>query len=324
MALTGYHHLNYEDRCQIYALEKNNITQNAIARQLFVHPSTISRELKRNKGKRGYRYKQAETFALNRRERANSEQSKMKDKTLKIILEKLCLYQWSPEQISGWMKKNMEVSISHESIYKHIWKNKKWGGLLYKHLRHNGKKYNKRSGKNAGRGLIPDRVDIDERPALVEKKLRIGDWELDTVMGKNHIGALVSMVDRASKYTKLVLVKNKKTEVVTDAIQKALMPLKDIVHTLTADNGKEFAMHKKIASSLDAKVYFAHPYSSWERGLNEHTNGLIRQYFPKKTCFDIITAREVQRVEDLLNSRPRKILNFKTPLETLMKARFHL
>ena len=156
----------------------------------------------------------------------------------------------------------MKISVIHEWIYKHVWQNKRRGGRLYKHLRHHGKKYNKRKGKNVGRGLIPNRVDIDKRPKIVEEKSRIGDWEVDTIIGKDHVGAIVSMVDRASKYTKLVLVESKKSDLVTNAIQRALQPLNDAVLTLTADNGKEFAMHKKMASSLEACVYFAKPYHS--------------------------------------------------------------
>jgi IS30 family transposase len=324
MVSLKYHHLTYEDRCQIYALMKSGISQSEIAKQLGVNRSTIARELRRNKGKNecDYDYEQAEKQAVERRKKASSLPIKMKSKTLEIVKQKLCDEQWSPEQISGWMKINFKVSVSHEKIYQYVWEDKKRGGTLYKHLRHHGKKYNKRKGKNAGRGLIPNRVDIDQRPSIVEEKLRIGDWEIDTIIGKNHIGAIVSMVDRSSKYTKLVLVNNKNAETVTNAIQKALAPLSDVVHTLTADNGKEFAMHEKISAALEAKVYFAKPYHSWERGLNEHTNGLVRQYVPKKTRFDILSSEQVQQVEDLLNTRPRKALKFRTPLEAFKRARF--
>ena len=324
MATIKYHHLTYEDRCQIYALKKQGLRNSIIARHLSVHRSTIGNELNRNKGSSRYRYEQAHSLSLNRRKKASKAPRKMTATMIAIIEEKLCDSQWSPEQISGWMKTNMKNSVSHEKIYNHIWSDKKQGGNLYTHLRHSGKKYNKRKGKNAGRGLIPNRIDIADRPAIVEEKSRIGDWEIDTVIGKNHKGALVSMVDRVSKYTKIVLVKNKKADIVKNAIQKALHLLSDVVHTLTADNGKEFAMHEAIAFDLDAKVYFAKPYCSWQRGLNEHTNGLIRQYFPKKTRFDILSDQDVQKVENLLNSRPRKILKFLTPLEAFNRARFNL
>ena len=145
----------------------------------------------------------------------------MNAKMIAVVKEKLSICQWSPEQIAGWLKKNMKSSVTCETIYQFIWKDKTNGGMLFKHLRHNGKSYNKRSGKNAGRGLIPNRIDIDKRPAIVEEKSRIGDWEIDTIIGKNHIGALVSMGDRTSKYTKLALVKNKKAEAIAMALQKA-------------------------------------------------------------------------------------------------------
>jgi IS30 family transposase len=324
MAIIGYHHLTYEDRCQIYALKKIGTSNSAVAKQLGVNPSTIGRELNRNKGKRGYRYRQAQNFAATRKKKASERPYKMTTEIVSIIEKKLSDFQWSPEQISGWLKLNMKAEISHERIYQHIWLDKRNGGCLYKNLRHHGKKYNKRKGKNAGRGLIPNRIDIEERPKVVDEKLRIGDWEIDTIIGKNHVGVLVSMVDRTSKYTKLSWVENKKACVVTKAIEYTLRPLRSVVHTLTADNGKEFAMHEKISSSLQAKVYFAKPYRSWERGLNEHTNGLIRQYFPKKTCFDKLLPSDVQKVENLLNMRPRKILNFRTPLEVFEKAKIDL
>lgn len=178
-----------------------------------------------------------------------------------------------------------------------------------------GKKYNKRSGVNAGRGCIPGRIDIDQRPDIVEKKVRVGDWELDTIIGKGHKGAIVSMVDRASKLTKLAICKSKEAAPVTDALTRCLKPIANFVLTLTADNGKEFAKHAKVSRKLKADFYFAKPYHPWERGLNEHTNGLVRQYFPKGTSFDTISNEDVARVEHLLNNRPRKILNFRTPIE---------
>jgi len=239
----------------------------------------------------------------------------MDSTVITIINEKLSL-QWSPEQIWGWMREhNKPVVVSHERIYQHIWADKKTGGQLYKDLRHGGKKYNKRSGVNAGRGCIPGRIDIDQRPDIVEKKTRVGDWELDTIIGKGHKGAIVSMVDRASKLTKLAICKSKEAAPVTDALTRYLKPIAHFVLTLTADNGKEFAKHAKVSKKLKADFYFAKPYHSWERGLNEHTNGLVRQYFPKGTSFDTISNKDVARVENLLNNRPRKILNFKTPIE---------
>jgi len=315
----GYHHLTAEERAQIYALKKQGIKQKDIAKNIGKSEACISNELKRNKGDRGYRHQQAQKKATERRNKASKSGIKMSGKTEKLVLS-LIREDWSPEQIAGWMSKEHGLKISHETIYKHIWQDKKSGGTLFKHLRHHGKKYNKRSGKNAGRGCIPDRVDISERPAIVEQKIRIGDFEIDTIIGKNHKGAIVSLVDRASKYTKLILVENKCAHTVSLAIQKAMRQIKHLLKTMTADNGKEFAFHKIFAQALGVDVFFATPYHSWERGLNEHTNGLVRQYFPKQTDFTKLTQAQVEAVEKKLNARPRKVLNFNTPESFFFQA----
>lgn len=309
----GYHHLTCDQRCQIYALRKRGDSTSAIAKQLGLHRSTISRELQRNTGQKGYRYKQAQESAADRRHAASATPKKIDEEVLAIVREKLSL-QWSPEQIAGWMKLQENFkNISYETIYQFIWKDKRNGGALHKQLRHRGKKYNRRSSSKAGRGCITNRVDIKDRPPIVEEKIRIGDFELDTIKGAKQSGSLVSMVDRASKLTKLVKVSGANSEEVTNAIVERLEPIKQLVHTLTADNGKEFASHARISTSLDVSFYFATPYHSWERGLNEHTNGLVRQYFPKGSSFSDITQAEVLAVEDLLNNRPRKVLGFQTP-----------
>lgn len=319
MANKGYSHLTYETRCQIHTLKKSGMASSSIAMEVGVNKSTITREIQRNSGDGGYRFKQAQRLSESRRSNASSAPLKMTADCIELIEDKLDI-QWSPVQISGWMKRNLNYSVSPERIYQHIWQDKKNGGYLYKHLRHGNKKYNKRSGKNAGRGCIPGRIDIDERPKIIDEKQRIGDWELDTIIGKNHHGAIVSMVDRASKFTKLVLVPNKTSDEVTSAIAIALDPLKPFVLTMTADNGKEFAGHQELTQRLDAQVYFAKPYHSWERGLNEHTNGLVRQYFPKGTEFASLNQDDVQKVESLLNERPRKVLDFQTPMEVFRRS----
>ena len=208
----GYHHLTYEERCQIYALMQSGLSQAAIARQLGVHRSTIKRELDRNTGARSYRFKQAQEKASQKRKTASCAPRKMKPDLVKLIEEKLTQEQWSPDQISGWLMKNGAASISHERIYQHVWEDKKNGGTLYVQLRHRGKKYNKRKGKTSGRGLIPNRVDIDQRPAIVAEKSRIGDWEADTIIGAGHKGIIMSHVDRKSKYTKLAKLPDKSAD----------------------------------------------------------------------------------------------------------------
>ena len=156
---------------------------------------------------------------------------------------------------------------------------------------------------------------IAKRPKIVEKKSRIGDWEIDTIVGKNHKGFLVTLVERKSKFTLIKNVVSKHTKVVTKALLEIITPLKNITHTITSDNGKEFAYHKEVSAALDTDFYFANPYHSWERGLNEHTNGLIRQYLPKKSEFLNVSKDEIIMIENRLNHRPRKILNYKTPYE---------
>ena len=311
----SYHHLTYEQRCQIYALKKRGDSSKEIAKEIGVDRSTIYRELARNTGGKGYRYKQAQEKSEGRRYNASSQKKKMTPEMIVLVESKLFV-QWSPEQIYGWLKKEKVLgSVSHERIYQHIWEDKRRGGSLYKHLRHSGKKYNKRSKGKAGRGCIPNRVDIDKRPKIVEQKSRLGDWELDTIIGKNHQGALVSMVERTSKLTKLVKVPRKTAELVKDALIQKLEPIRDYVHTATSDNGMEFSSHETVSEILQADFFFAKPYHSWERGLNEHTNGLIRQYLPKETSFNEVTDSQVEQIENLLNNRPRKVLNFRTPIE---------
>lgn len=212
----------------------------------------------------------------------------------------------------------MNIAISHEWIYQYIWNDKRTGGTLYKHLRCSGKKYNKRRNKSAGRGLIPNRVGIENRPAIVEQKERVGDFEIDTIIGSKHKGAIVSLVDRKTKLTRLGLRSRPTAEEIKDAIVKLLTPIKGHVHTMTADNGKEFAKHMDMSQALEASVYFANPYHAWERGLNENTNGLVRQYFPKICDFTKLTHEQVQHVEYLLNTRPRKSLGYKAPIEVFL------
>lgn len=310
----GYHHLTRDQRCQLYTLKKRGDSAATIACELGVHRSTIYREVNRNSGLRGYRYEQANAKALQRRRMASSKKPKMTDATIFLIKARLRL-QWSPIQISGWLKKKEYAkAVSHKAIYQYVWQEKRQGGVLYKNLRHSGKKYNKRSKGMAGRGCIPNRIDIDKRPAIVEEKSRLGDWELDTIIGTEQSGAIVSMVERRTKLTKLTKVDRKTAQEVEQALLNRLRPIKDFVLTLTSDNGKEFANHQRVGEVLQSGFYFSKPYHSWERGLNEHTNGLVRQYFPKSKRFDEITANDLMKVEILLNNRPRKVLDFETPI----------
>lgn len=307
-----YKQLTYEQRCQIEALKKSGISQQCIATLICVSQSSISRELSRNTGARGYRHQQAHRKSIERRQ-ATAKPHKMTAKLIDEIEDKLFL-KWSPEQISGWLLVDQDIGISHELIYQHVWADKAAGGALYKYLRRRTRKYKTRGSNGKTRsGQIKNRVSIDERPLVVDEKSRVGDWEIDTVIGKNHSGALVTIVERVTLFTVSMRVKSKRAKEVTAATLALLTPFKGLVHTITSDNGKEFAYHEKIAASLECDFYFAHPYSSWERGLNENTNGLLRQYFPKSTDFKEVSAQAVKKSVDQLNSRPRKTLAFKTP-----------
>lgn len=304
-----YTQLTQEQRYQIYALLKMGHSQTEIAITLDVHKSTISREVRRNRGKCGYRPKQAHHIALKRRREAVKK--RITAETWAWIDEKL-RQDWSPEQVSGRLKKNIETVVSHEWIYQHIYKDKRSRGDLHKHLRCQ-KKRRKRAGDYDRRGKIPNQVSIEERPEIVEQRERIGDWEADTIIGAGKQGAIVTLVERRSRFTLLKQVPRRTAAAVEDAILDLLRPYQVGTHTITCDNGKEFANHQTIAQKLQAVVYFAHPYASWERGTNENTNGLIRQYFPKGSDFSSITNDQISFVKERLNARPRKCLDFQAP-----------
>ena len=309
----NYTHLSQEERYQIYALKRAGHGQSEIAGVLNRSPSTISRELRRNGGERGYRPKQAHSLA---RERQASNARQIDEATWRIAQAKL-REDWSPEQISH------HVAISHETVYQRIYADKKAGGTLWRHLRCQ-KQRKKRYGKTDRRGVIPNRQSIELRPLIVEERSRIGDWEADTIIGKNHKQAIVSLVERKSGFTLIRKVEHKTALAVSDVMIKLLRPHRSRVLTITSDNGREFAAHKTISKQLGASFYFAHPYASWERGTNENTNGLIRQYFPKSRDFTTITQREINRAMERLNNRPRKRLDYQTPSQLFFSSRVAL
>lgn len=309
----GYSHLTREERYHISALKKSGLSHRKIATQIGKHRSTIDREVKRLTTPKGGKYSPSKAH----KKYLAGRQSKQEWNPIikNYVLEKLGLF-WSPEQISGRLKQDHpSLSISHEAIYRFIWKDKKNGGKLYENLLHSRKKYAKRGAKKKKRSLIPNRTDISQRPEIVEEKTRLGDFEGDLVIGASGSGALVTLVDRTSKLIKIGFISTKEAYPVRCKIQEMMHPLSDQIKTITFDNGREFSDHAAIASALDAEIYFATPYHSWERGLSEHTNGLIRKFFPKKMPFQDVSEENIQRVENLLNNRPRKVLNFKTPNE---------
>lgn len=314
----GYQHVTRDQRSQIYAYKSMGLSLRDIAKNIEKNVSTVSREIARNTGLRGYRISQADSRSKERRSNASRTPKKLNDE-LKAEIDSKLLDEWSPEQISGRFKLD-GVLISHESIYQHIWRNKRAGGQLHNHLRHSGKKYNKRSSGKSGRGCIPNRVDISLRPSIVEEKTRVGDWEGDTIISAGSRSAILSYVDRHTKFTLLKKIGKKTAENVRQATLEKMGALPVPVLTITYDNGKEFSGHQDIANDLNAQCFFAAPYHSWERGLNEHTNGLVRQYLPKLFDFNEVTDDEIQFIENRLNNRPRKVLQFKTPVEMLLIA----
>ncbi len=313
-----YKQLTYEQRCQIEALKKSGISQQSIASLIAVSQSSVSRELSRNTGLRGYRHDQAQRQSIARRLVA-VKPYKMTAELTDEIDDKLFL-KWSPEQISGWLLVERNICISHETIYQYVWADKEVGGELYKYLRRRARKYKVRGSNGKTRsGQIKNRVSIDDRPLVVDEKSRVGDWEIDTVIGRGHSGALVTIVERVTLFTVSMRVKSKRAKEVTTATIALLAPFKGLVHTITSDNGKEFAYHEQIAEELDCDFYFSHPYHSWERGLNGNTNGLLRQDFSKSTDFKTVSQKAVKQSVDQLNNRPRKTLAFKTPAALMHK-----
>jgi len=308
--MKSYQQLTQEQRYQIKACLKTGYSYGKIADEVGVHKSTISREIRRNRGLRGYRPKQAQYKAEQRKR--EKVKFRIKPETWGKVREHLEA-KMSPEQIQGWLQINDEEKVSPEWIYQYILKDKQQGGSLYKHLRQK-KKRRKRYGSKDRRGQIPNRVSIEKRPPEVETRERIGDWEADTIVGKGHRMALVTLVDRKTRFTLIQKVERYTAPLVKQAMIDLLAAVgKDKVRTITCDNGKEFSKHEEVAKALDTKVYFAHPYASWERGTNENTNGLIRQFFPKGSSFGSITDEDVEFVMNNLNHRPRKCLGFRTP-----------
>ncbi len=306
----SYTQLTQEQRYQIYALLKMGHNRTEIATVIDMHKATISRELGRNSGLRGYRPKQAHHKALCRR---NHSRVRILPETWELIETKLRL-DWSPEQISGWLRRLYAIQVSHEWIYQHILVDKQARGDLYRHLRCQ-KKRRKRYGSYDRRGKLPNRVSIEERPAIVEQRQRIGDWEVDTIVGKGHHQGIVTLIERKSRFALLSKVEQRTADQVSKAMIDLLLPVSDHLHTITADNGKEFGEHERVAHELQVDFFFAHPNAAWERGANENMNGLVRQYIPKKRNFASVTDVELIQIMKRLNYRPRKCLDFMSPFE---------
>ncbi len=312
-----YTQLTREERYTIKALKKLHYRNNLIAKVLGRHPSTIGRELKRNKGKVHYFPGLADDLARGRRRMPRAKR-KIQGGTEAYVKDKI-MRKWSPEQIPNRILLESPEGVepvSHECVYQYLRDDRAKGGALYKHLRRGGRKYRRRWLRQSP---IPNRVSIEERPASVAGKERVGDWEGDLIVGKRHQSAMLTLVERKTKYTLVMkLAANKNPKALSLALIKRMENFKNIFHTLTLDNGFEFAAHEMISGALGVQIYFAHPHSPWERGLNENTNGLLRQFFRKGVELSNIPVEEVLRAQNLLNGRPRKTLGYKTPYEMLV------
>jgi len=310
-----YQHLSKEERFYIWNALLTGSNQKEVALVLERDPSTICREIKRNKIRSAkiYTYYWALEILKWRKRRVARTKHRKLNQGITAMIEQLIRCYLSPEQVSGYLDKHHDISISHETIYRHIYSDKERHKNLKPFMRQGSKNYRKAYGSGARASKIPNRVCITERPKIVQAKTRIGDWECDTVVGGDRKSVLVTVVDRATLYTCCSRVFGRTAEIVSSAIIRILKPHISKVLTLTFDNGSEFVQHEKIGRALDAETYFAHPYASWERPINENTNGLLRQFFPKKTDFTKVTWRQVKTAVENLNNRPRKTRNYLTP-----------
>jgi IS30 family transposase len=324
-----YTHLSLVQRYQIQAFLQAGMKQKNIALALDVHPSTISRELNRNIAKRG---RTSGKYVAENAQRKTSQRHQQKPKVVKFsfpmkeqAVKWLKYKKWSPEIISVVGNKTGKCPMSIESLYQWIWQSKhgnKASDLRYKkiynHLKH-GKRRRKRGSRKDSRGIIHNRVPIDKRPKVVKQRKRPGDIEVDFMMGKNHKGALLVMTDRATLHTKLHKLENRNSNTVSKTMIKSLLKSKHPIHTITFDNDKGFADHMLVAKALNANTYFTRPYTSQDKGTVENRIGQLRRFFPKKTDLSIVTSDEVKCVEELLNNRPVRKFNYKTPNQVLLE-----
>lgn len=311
--------LSAEQRYEISTLKGLGMGPTEIMKHTGIDKSVVSRELNRNSKGGVYDAARAQKMCAARRRRGLTKvRGEMKQEVDKMLGQ-----QYSPEQIAGRLVVEGLPKVSHECLYQYVYRDKRQGGELYKNLRFSHKKRRKRLAKKDRRGAIPNKTMIDERPKEVEDKVRVGDWEGDTIIGKAHQGAAVTLVERVTKTTLIQQVEGKTAKEVEEAVVRMLKTTALPVLTITFDNGTEFANHLLISEQLGAPVFFAHPYRSCERGLNENTNGLIRQYIPKAQNFKELNQHHFDTVQNKLNNRPRKSLGFLSPIEFLYKSSQH-
>lgn len=320
-----YQHLSFVEREELSVGLYSGDSVREIARQLGRSPSTLSRERRRNQIPDGYIAPQAHAQAARRRA-ADSRPKKLDQPELAAYVRRRLAETWAPEQIAGALPKafprKRRMRLSPETIYAWIWADKKAGGTLWKHLRQSHRRYRKRRGGKDLRGQIPGRVGIEKRPPSVARRRRLGHWESDMVEGARKRGYLATHVERKSRYVFVLKLPNKSAAAFNRATIRRFQKLPpQLRRTWTVDNGKEFAGFRTWEKRLGGRVYFARPYHSWERGLNENTNGLLRQFFPKHMDLRKVSQKTIDKVERLLNTRPRKCLNYRTPAEVFLGRR---
>lgn len=306
-----YFQLKDHQRYQIEAYLKSGKSKTYIALSIGVSVSTIYRECNRNSSPKGI-YDASKALASSRKRKLRYYKARSFDLEKKNLIKGyLLLEQWSPKQIVGYCRREHIPMVSHERIYQYIREDKAAGGDYYKHLRHRLKHRKRPVGKPV---VIKNRVSIDQRPACINNKERFGDWEVDTIIGSGQKGAIVTIVERTTGMLMMKkLPQGKQARGLSKVLVNMLLPYKKYILSITSDNGKEFADHQRITEKLDTKFYFANPYHSWERGLNEYTNKLIRQYIPKKTAFETLDDKQIKEIQHKINRRPREKLNFKNP-----------
>jgi IS30 family transposase len=318
----SFTHLTTAERSELYKLRvTDQLSISEIGRRLNRNKSTISRELSRNTDERYSVYFPDTAVALmkSRRKQARIKFQSVSAETITEVKQRLEQHH-SPEQLAGRMKLEGVGKISYETIYQMIYTNHQQMGIYQQYLRQK-QKQRRRKGRKQKRGGIPNRIGIENRPKIADLKTEIGHWESDTVIGCNHNGIVVTHVDKASKYLVAGLAKNKTMGEINRVTLKLFEPIKPaFCKTMTFDNGREFCGHEKLSESLKLETFFANPYHSWERGLNEHTNGLIREFYPKNTNFKIVKEEDFQKVVDLINHRPRKSLDYRTPYEVFFAS----
>lgn len=314
-----YRQITYAERYTVSVLRKEGLSAAAIARALGRHPSTILREVRRNRKviDGAYRPELANLYAMGRRWRSRRNW-RFTAAQFALVRTLLCEHQWSPEQIAGRLRREGRLQMSHETIYRYIWADKLLGGQLHTHLRCARKRRRKRSRCYERRGHVEGKRPITARPAVVEGRTQFGHWEADTVVGPGR-PCILSMVERKSGYVVIGKLRARTTDEVNVRAAQLIAQQPRKVRTITADNGTEFHRYPQIERATDVRFYFATPHHAWERGTNENTNGLIRQYLPKRKSMAGLTQNECRAIADKLNRRPRKRLNYRTPEECYVR-----